>query len=83
MSDEAPTERHKAMKLVISAHGRKRELRAPFDVCASVDDLKALERAIHEAILIAEDHGSTYGWLLKITEEGSTNVPVGPAEAWA
>lgn len=54
------------MKFIIKAQGAKRELKLPFAICCSVDDLEQLERKIHEAVILAKDRGASYGWIVEV-----------------
>jgi len=67
------------MKLIISARGVKRELRAPFALCCSAEDLESLIHELQRAR--GSMLSSPYGWV-KIDPSHPCDAPSGPPKDW-
>lgn len=65
------------MKVIIDNGVTKRELHAPFTICASTEDLKRLRDAIDYGLGRADVNGATYGWLVEVHPRVNplTNTP--------
>lgn len=68
------------MKLIIDAEGVKRELNAPFNLCAGAADLRALRDQLN--LILADDRAFYYGWVSVYPRPDAT--PSGsPPQPWA